>query len=428
MLFSLPGVRRLRPLPAIGLLVACGFAHAQPPLSLEQAVQLATVQSRLVDATQAQVHAVREMAVAAGQRPDPVLKLGVANLPLDGPDRLSLTRDFMTMRSVGVMQELTRSEKLQARTERAEREAEAAETARAQTVANVQRDAALAWWDRSVQQTMKELLQAQVSEAELQVQSTETLFRSGKAMQADVFAARGQLEQWRDRVDQAQRQLAVATVQLTRWVGDAATAPMGPRPDLALPAWAVGGDMAQALKHHPAVAAMAQQEALAAADARVARANQQTDWSAEVMFSQRGPAYSNMLSFNLSVPLQWDAQNRQDRELSAKLARVEQARAQLADAQRAHEAEVRAMLEEWHSHTRRLQRYDVALLPLAAQRSAAATSAYRGGGAPLGAVLEARRAELETRMERLRIEMELARLWAQLTYVVPQDTGHRSAP
>jgi hypothetical protein len=47
--------------------------------------------------------------------PDPVLKLGLNNLPIDGPDRYSVTRDFMTMRSVGVMQELTRADKRSAR-------------------------------------------------------------------------------------------------------------------------------------------------------------------------------------------------------------------------------------------------------------------------------------------------------------------------
>ena len=38
------------------------------------------------------------------------------------------------------------------------------------------------------------------------------------------------------------------------------------------------------------------------------------------MFSQRGSAYSNMVSLNVSVPLQWDQKNRQDRELAARLA------------------------------------------------------------------------------------------------------------
>jgi hypothetical protein len=72
------------------------------------------------------------------------------------------------------------------------------------------------------------------------------------------------------------------------------------------------------------------------------------------MYSQRGPAYSNMVSINLSVPLQWDQKNRQDRELAARLAGVDEARARREELQRAHEAEVRAMLQEWRSHEERL--------------------------------------------------------------------------
>jgi hypothetical protein len=42
---------------------------------------------------------------------------------------------------------------------------------------------------------------------------------------------------------------------------------------------------------------------------------------------------------------------------------------------------------------------------------------------PLIAVLEARRGEIDTRMERLRLEMEAARLWAQLEYLIPVGHG-----
>ena len=64
------------------------------------------------------------MAIAAGQLPDMTLKLGINNLPANGPDALNLTSDFMTMQSVGVMRELTRDDKRQARSARWEREAE----------------------------------------------------------------------------------------------------------------------------------------------------------------------------------------------------------------------------------------------------------------------------------------------------------------
>lgn len=418
---------QLASLLVLWLALGASTAFAQTSLSLQRAVADAAARSRLVSAAESQAQAAREMAAAAGQLPDPVLRLGLNNLPIDGPDRYSVTRDFMTMRSVGVMQELTRADKRSARARRAEREVEQALVARQATIADLQRDAATVWLERSYQESMRELLQAQIAQAELQVQAAETLYRSGKGSQAEVFAARGSVEQLRDGLAQAERQVAVATTQLGRWVGEGARLPLEPRPLLTLPAW-TEGVLEEHLTQHPQIAAAAQQEAIADSDAAVARAAKSSDWSVELMVSQRGPAYSNMLSINLSVPLQWDQKSRQDRELAARLASVDEARARREEVQRAHEAEVRTMLQEWRSHEDRLRRYDASLLPLATQRSEAALAAYRSGTGPLPAVLDARRSEVDVRMERLRIEMEWARVWAQLNYLLPSHDGAQAKP
>ena len=228
---------------------------AQPVLSLDRAVADATARSHLVSAADAQAQAARETAAAAGQLPDPVLKLGLNNLPIDGPDRYSVTRDFMTMRSVGLMQELTRSDKRQARARRAEREVDLAQVARQATIAELQRDTALAWLDRSYQESLRELLQSQLAQAELQAQAAETLYRSGKGSQAEVFAARASVEQLRDGLARAEREVAVATTRLARWVGEGALWPLGPRPALRLPAWTEGA-LAEHLSQHPQLAAV----------------------------------------------------------------------------------------------------------------------------------------------------------------------------
>ena len=76
------------------------------PLTLREALALAATRSLQLAANRASTAASRNMAVAAGQLPDPVLKFGVDNLPVNGAERLSLSRDFMTMRRIGVMQEL----------------------------------------------------------------------------------------------------------------------------------------------------------------------------------------------------------------------------------------------------------------------------------------------------------------------------------
>ena len=413
--------------PALALWLAwasCSAAAAEPPsaaaqlLTLDKAVGLAQLRSRQLAGQDAAAAAAREMALAAGQLPDPTLKAGVNNLPIDGADRFSLTRDFMTMRSVGVMQEFTRNDKLKARSARFEREAGVAAAGHAVALAQLRRDTAVAWLDRHHLERMREQLQLQRTEAALQIEAADAAYRSGRGLQADVFAARSAAAAMEDRIRQMDIQVATARTKLSRWVGPDAEAPLAPPPSLVTAALQ-SGDLEAHLEHHPQVMLMASQEAVARAEADIARSNKQSDWSVELMVSQRGSAYSNMVSVNVSVPLQWHPKNRQDREVSARLALAEQIRAQRDELSREHVAEARSWLQQWRGNRGRLAQYDAALIPLAAERTQASITAYRGGSGALAAVLEARRMEIDIRMERLRLEMETAGLWAQLEYLIP---------
>ena len=62
-----------------------------------------------------------------------------------------------------------------------------------------------------------------------------------------------------------------------------------------------------------------------------------------------------------------------------------------------------------------------ASIPLATERPQAALTAYRGGSGTLASVLEARRMALDTQMDRLRLDMDTARIWAQLNYLIPVE-------
>ncbi|HUG25381.1 TolC family protein [Piscinibacter sp.] len=415
--------RFTRAVLALTLGAAAMHVHADGSLSLDEALRRAEARSRQLTAQEAAASASRSMAVAAGQRPDPALKASLTNLPIDGPDRFSLARDFMTMRSVGVMQELTRDSKLKARSARFEREAEMAEAGRALVLANLQRDTAIAWLDRHYEERLLDVLVAHRDEARLQIEAADATYRGGRGSQADLFAARAAVATIDDRVAEAERRIATAATRLSRWVGDG-TGALGAPPALDV----VGiraEDLETQLAHHPDIAVLLKQEDVALAEAEIAQTNKRSDMSVELMVSQRGSAYSNMVSINLAMPLQWDQKDRQDREVAARLARVEQVRAEREEATRMHLADTLAMLQAWHSNRERLRRYDDALIPLAAERTRAALAAYRGVGGMLNDVLDARRNEIDTRMDRLRLEMETARLWAQLNYLIP--AGHATA-
>ena len=395
-------------------------AWAAEPLTLAQAQALAVGRSQQLAANNASIAASRQMAVAAGQLPDPVLKLGVDNLPVNGPDRLSLSRDFMTMRRIGLMQEIPRAEKRQLRAERFEREADRTRAESQLNIANIHRETATAWIERFYTQQMRELVQRQIQETKLQAQTAEAGFGVGRSSQADVFAARAALVMLEDRVSQIDKQERNAALMLARWVGPAAAE----RPVAGVPAWQSSrfdeGSLEEHIQFHPDLIMLRAQIEAAQTEARLAQANKKADWSVEAMYSQRGSAYSNMVSIGVSIPLQWDQKNRQDREVAAKLAMVDEARAKYEEILRNHDAEVRSLLNDWRNGKNRVARYQNELVPLARQRSEASLTGYRTGKADLAATLLARREEVDARMQALTVEMETARAWAQLNFFIPE--------
>ncbi len=419
-------------LAALASLVGlCPAATAAEALTLAEAQRRAVERSFQLPAQDAAIAASREMALAAGQLPDPVLTLGIDNLPIEGADRFSLTRDFMTMRRIGVMQEITRIDKRRLRALRFESEAQKSLAEKTAVMASIQRETALAWMERYYAEVLAAEVLQQANAVRLEIIAAESAYRSGRGSQADVFAAHGVLAALEDRKSEFQRRSATATIGLARWIGPSAEAPLSGKPSIDL----IRLNMAaldQELAHHPDIAVLSRQMDLASVDARIAQANKTADWSVEFNFAQRGPAYSNMVSIGVSVPLQWDQKNRQERELGSRLALVEQARAQRDELLRAHVAEVRAMVHEWENGRERLARYQREIIPLAGERTRAALAAFRGGKASLSDWLSARRGEIDSRIESLQLERETARLWAQLNYLFHDEaalpaTGRASA-
>jgi len=398
-------------------------AHSSdPPLTLAQAQTMAVARSRQIASQDLAVLSSQEMAVSAGQLPDPVLKLGIDNLPINGADRLSLTDDFMTMRRVGVMQEITSTDKRRARADIYERTADKTRAEKSVITAAIQRDTALAWLDTYYAEKMAAAIKDQVTQSRFAIEAAESAYRAGRSGQSDVLAARSALALIEDRASEIQQKATSARIVLARWTGNGLDSELADPPEME----AIRMNpvlLENQLEQHPQIAVMNQQISLAEADARLAQANKNTDWSVGLAYQQRSSAYSNMISIELSIPIQWDQGNRQNRELRAKQAIVNQAIAERDEVLREHVAQTRAMLSEWQNDRHRLIRFESELLPLAAERIAAVLAAYRSGKASLTDVLAARRDEIDVRIQSLQLKNETARLWAQLEFLTPTNPG-----
>ncbi|MDK3024653.1 TolC family protein [Cupriavidus taiwanensis] len=418
--------RRLALALALPAVIHPAWAQPAPALSLQEALALASSRSADAETSRSAVQSAIEMAVAGKQLPDPVLKVGVNNVPANGPDRYSLGTDSMTMRSISLMQEFTRPAKRQARAERFEAEASSAEAQRMVALANVQRGTATAWLDRWYAERAHALLAEQAQSVKLLIDAAQAAYRGNRGSRADILAARIEWQQLQDREDEARAAVASSRAMLRRWIGDAAALPLAERPPLQAPAWLDDLDAAGA--QLPDVAAAQAQAGVAEAESRVARENKVPDVSVELMYSQRGPAYSNMVSLNVSLPVPWDQKDRQDRELAAKLAQAGAARAQAESVRRGLVGLLRARQAELQLGQSRLERYRSTTLPLAKAQTEAALTDYRTGAGTLTAVADASRKALNLSLEQLRLEAATARLWAELTYLMPLQTAAQAMP
>ena len=413
----------------IGLL-ATSVSADESALTLGQAERIAVERSQQLAAEDLGVAASRERASVSGTLPDPMLKFGVDNLPVEGATRFSTQRDFMTMRRIGLSQEWVRPSTRHLRDARGSDAVKVSEAQRTVTLATVQRETAIAWLDAHYAVAMVAELKAQKEQAEREVVAAEGAYREGRGTLADVFGIRGVAAEIDERVIDVTRRLRVARSALARWVGEPANSPLAGRPSIDEIPWH-SHELTARLDDHPDIRLASQRAELARTELKLAEAAKKPDWSIELSYAARGEGYSNLVSVGFSVPLQINRRDRQDREVAARRAELAQAEADRGDLRRAHTAETEALLAQWESDRARRDRYQSDILPLATHRSEAALAAYRGGRGMLTDVLAARRSEIEMRLKALDIEASAARAWAALMYLVSEPNlspSRRMAP
>lgn len=393
------------------------LAQTGVPLTLAEAQRIALQRSPQLASQSAMAEASREMAVAAGELPDPQVFAGIENVPTSGMNGWSL-REEMTMMRIGVMQEFTRAEKRRLRSERALREADRVEVGAQVDALTVRRETATAWLNAYFAMRVERTIAAQIREAELQATMASASYRAGRGSQNDVLAAQGALIDLRNRTVETQLAARRARIALARYVGDGAERPLAETPELDVLPQPV--EELVKVDTQPEVRRLDAQAAVLDTESQLARAMRQPDWSLELSYGLR-QANPDMVSLMFRMELPWSPGTRQDREWAAKLKERDATTAMREDVRRMREAEVRQMVAEWNAMREQAQRIREELIPLARSRTDAALAAYRGGMGALTMVLEARRGELEADLMLVNMELNAARAWAWLANLIPGE-------
>lgn len=392
---------------AMAAILLPGLAPAAT-LSLDQAIELAVQRSEAARAARAGVASAGETARASGQLPDPMLRAGVENLPVTGSDRFRTTRDFQTMKRIGIAQEWVSSEKRAAR-EAAARTSVAREAALVQVAAaDTRLQTVLAYLDAYYAGEAFKLGALNERHAREELEAGKGRLAAPGGNSTEVLALTSALGLAADESADLRQQQSAAALALRRWVGL--------QPDeLAAPDLAGMPSEARYVATHPSVVAKQRDVEVARREVEVARLNRRPSWTWEVSYGQR-TGYSDMVSVGVSIPLAVAPEARQDRETASRLALVEKAEAELAEAERTVQGEYATLTSDAQKLQLRIERFREGVIVPARQRTAASTAAYRANQASLVMLFEARHAEVELQRKLLVLQRDLAKTQAQLTF------------
>ncbi|GAC1501814.1 MAG: TolC family protein [Steroidobacteraceae bacterium] len=381
---------------------------------MEEAARLAAVDQPLLTGRQAKIHAEEQQAIAAAQLPDPQLSGGLKELPIDTPEAFSTRRDNFTEFTIGLSQEFPRAEKRRLQGARKQLDADADRASLDNEQRMVRRDASLAWLDVYETGQGLKLAQRLMNEAMLQVQSLEKDYSSGKASQADWFAAKTEAGLAADKAHDWLHQELRMREGLARWIGDDAKRPIaeslaGSGTLTPLPSLIAGAD------HHPVIGNLDKQIEASATEIALARQSYKPDYSVEVYYAYRRD-FADFVGIQFKVGLPYFVKNRQDRGVAA-----------ARDQSRASEEHKRDLLRELHTqisqdyvdrrhYEERVADFDASIIPDAQHRVDAARSAYQSGRGSFESVLLARRSLLDVRLQRLALAVESARAQVRLEY------------
>jgi cobalt-zinc-cadmium efflux system outer membrane protein len=391
---------------------------ATTPLTLQEATRLALDRAPVLEARRAGITAAQEESARAGALPDPMLAVGIDNWPATGPDAFDFRADDMTMKKIGLRQDLPARAKRQAQRVLAARSIDEARARDLAEQLTVRRAAADAWVDLWTAQRELDTLQRLRDQAALAARASSARVSGGGAPVSDALATEAAVLEIDNRLEAARAAEAAAQAALARWLGDVEVEAVDPSDFRSLPI-SEAQLLASVDRIGPLLQMTAQVEAAAAAiDA--AGAEKRPDWSITASYGQRADGRSDMIMLEVGIGLPLFARNRQDRGVAAREADYRAALAMREDLRRQQAARVRADFARWEGLKRQVALYEQSLLPLARDRSATALAAYRAGG-ELRAWLDAQRDELDVHLSHARRLGELGSAWAALAFLLEES-------
>lgn len=390
------------------------------PLTLDRVVELAAKQAPQVQAGRYRQEAAAADRDRAGRLPDPQLQFGTQNLDMQGAGAFNPNADAMTMRFVGISQDIPSSAERAAEQAKAHANQGAAAADMQEARYRAKRDVATAWVDLWAAQRAETLLMHLLDQNQVAIDVAQARLTGANGTATDVLAARAASVELDNQLEVIRGAEQEAYAALARWVGPAiGHATLSAPPDFSqLPVPETR--LLQKIDIQAPLLGWMPRVSIAEADLQRAKASKQPDWSVGFSYGLRAPGLPALGTFQIGMRLPLFADHRENQDIDARHADLEAVRADREDARRAQTELVERSLARWQSLTAQVLRDESILLPLASDRTRTALAAYRGGGS-LDPWLSASSAEISANLTYVNTLAARARAWAELAYLIPEN-------
>ncbi len=405
------------------LVLAAGIAFNLPalaqqpvPLTLLEAQDVALEQEPGQVALRARADALEEQSIAAGELPDPKLRMGLANYPLESG---GFSTEGMTQAQLGIRQSFPPGRTRTVRTRQFQSLAvEMSENADARgrdILAAVRR----VWLEMYYWQEAHNIVSESRPFFSDLVTTTRSLYAVGHKDLQDVLRADLELSRLEDRLINIHKQRAQSQAALSEWVGSESSRSVSTK----LPAWEQIPKLEQLhadLLTHPA---------LRAADARIdtrkagidlAKERYKPGWALDLGYGYRdgslpnGRSRSDFVSLSVTVDLPIFKKNRQNRNLAAAFSERRAANESKEALLRKLGSQLDSEYARWQDLSRRIDLYEQVIVPKTKEQADAALAAYQSGAGDFADVIRGSIDDLNTRLDHVRIKTDRAQSYAAL--------------
>lgn len=423
------------PKSALGVVLLLTFsAHSSANLTLQDAIQLAIKNDPWLTRSELNQRATQWQSVAADTLPNPVLSVGMLNLPSNGFDP---NQEDMTQLKVGISQALPRGNSLTLKREMLETQAQAQPYLRANRKAQVRLAVTQHWLvayqahlSQSLMQHHRHLFVELLALSEARYQSTQGPTRLQDMVQAKVEIARID-----DKLDALNSEFEAAWLRLSEWltdhpeyqnqnaafITDVSTIPTLNSPTLTALKKRDFTQLSELTKHHPTLRAVNQNIRSSALSIKLAEQAYKPQWGINTSYAYRddrenGDSRADFFSVGVTLDMPLFNTARQDADVSSAKLKTEATRTE----QRLLHQQLIAKALSVYSRMQQLQtretRYENDILPQLQHRSDAAIASYRHANGIFDVAVQAHIAHLQAQVELIKLRAQRLQAQSELAY------------